>query len=202
MYLALKYKLRTLFFCLPLEMEPPFYMAIWATQRSSLFAVQRAGKPSFLSYFKTMSIGAAPWMQSTTSCSAVKCSNDWANPATVKKHVVSLLNHHNNKCGVPYLVQYRLCGKYIVEAFEWHTLFDKKKYWYTWNNMSFVTLEMRKELGRVIIFKDFWDCYKGHVQNIGQQLTSVSPIMIADFDSSSLLFVKWWKDLVLCYGIA
>ena len=128
MYLALKYKiLRTLFFCLPLEMEPPFYMAICATQRSSLFAVQRAGKPSFLSYFKTMSIGAAPWIESTTSCSAVKCSNNWANPATVKKHVVSLLNHHNNKCGVPYLVQYRLCGKYIVEAFEGHTLFDAKK---------------------------------------------------------------------------
>ena len=117
-----------------------------------------------------MSIGVAQWMESTTSGSAVKCSNDWANPATVKKHVVSLLNHHNNKCGVPYLVQYRLCGKYIVEAFEWHTLFDAKKtYWYTWNTVSFVTLEMRKELGRVNIFKDFWACYKGHVQNIGQQ---------------------------------
>ena len=71
-----------------------------------------------------MSIGAAPWMQLTTSCSAVKCSNDWANPATVEKHVESL---HNNKCDVPHLVQYRLCGKYIVEAFEGHTLFDQKK---------------------------------------------------------------------------
>ena len=88
--------------------------------------MQRAGEPWFLSYFKTMSIGAEPWMELTTSCSAVNCSNNWANPATVKKHVVSLLNHHNNKCYFPYLVQYRLCGKYIVEAFEWHTLFDKK----------------------------------------------------------------------------
>ena len=66
-------------------------------------------------------------MQSTTSCSAVKCSYDWANPAAVKKHVESLLNLHNNKFDVPYLVQYRLCGKYIVEAFEGHTLFDAKK---------------------------------------------------------------------------
>ena len=66
-------------------------------------------------------------MESTTSGSAVKCSNDRANPATVEKRVVSLLNHHNNKCDVPHLVQYRLCGKYIVEAFEGHTLFDAKK---------------------------------------------------------------------------
>ena len=40
--------------------------------------------PSFLSYFKTLSIGPPPGIEAMTSRSAVKRSNDWANPAAVK----------------------------------------------------------------------------------------------------------------------
>ena len=40
--------------------------------------------PSFLSYFKTLSIGPVPEIEPATSCSAVKRSTDWANPAAVK----------------------------------------------------------------------------------------------------------------------
>ena len=36
---------------------------------------------SFLSYFKTLSIGPAPGIEPATSRSAVKHSTDWANPA-------------------------------------------------------------------------------------------------------------------------
>ena len=40
--------------------------------------------PSFLSYFNTLSIGPVPEIEPATSCSAVKRSTDWANPAAVK----------------------------------------------------------------------------------------------------------------------
>ena len=39
---------------------------------------------SFLSYFKTLSIGPAPGIESATSRSAVKRSTDWASPAAVQ----------------------------------------------------------------------------------------------------------------------
>ena len=38
---------------------------------------------SFLSYFKALIIGPAPDIEPVTSRSAVKCSNDLANPAVV-----------------------------------------------------------------------------------------------------------------------
>ena len=41
--------------------------------------------PSFLSYFKTLSIGPVPWIEPMTSCCTDKCSTDRANPAAVKK---------------------------------------------------------------------------------------------------------------------
>ena len=40
--------------------------------------------PSFLSYFKTLSIGPAPGIEPTTSHSAVKPSTDCANPVAVQ----------------------------------------------------------------------------------------------------------------------
>ena len=62
---------------------PPFYVAIRATRR---VAVCRAkGVTSFLSYFKTLSIGRAPGIEPATCRSAVKHSTDWANPAAAKK---------------------------------------------------------------------------------------------------------------------
>ena len=42
--------------------------------------------PSFLSYFKTLSIVPASGVEAATSRSAVKRSTDWANPAVDKLH--------------------------------------------------------------------------------------------------------------------
>ena len=47
-------------------------------RRSSRLQVKRV--PSFLSYFKTLSIGPPPGIEPATSRSAVKRSTDWANP--------------------------------------------------------------------------------------------------------------------------
>ena len=56
------------FLRLLLEMGPPFYMVVRAT-----LAVCRAkAAPSFLSYFKTLSIDPVPGIKPTTSHSAVK----------------------------------------------------------------------------------------------------------------------------------
>ena len=41
--------------------------------------------PSFLSHFKTLSVGPGPGIYPTTSHSAVKRSTDWANPAVVER---------------------------------------------------------------------------------------------------------------------
>ena len=54
-------------------------MVIRATRRSSRLQVK--GVPSFLSYFKTLSIGPPLRIEPATSRSAVKRSTDWANPA-------------------------------------------------------------------------------------------------------------------------
>ena len=77
MYLARKYSLGTLFLRPQLETGPPFYVVIRASRRSS----HMQAVPSFLSYFKTLSIGPVPGIEPTTSRSAVKRSTDWANPA-------------------------------------------------------------------------------------------------------------------------
>ena len=56
--------------------RPPFYEGL---------AICRAKVvPSFLSSFKTLSIGPTPGIEPATSCSAVKRSTDWAYPAAVK----------------------------------------------------------------------------------------------------------------------
>ena len=47
--------------------------------------------PSFLSYFKTLSIGPAPGIEPATSRSAVKRSTDWASPAAVDNYT-TLIN--------------------------------------------------------------------------------------------------------------
>ena len=53
-----------------LETGPPFYVVIRATRRSSCLQDEGTVVPSFLSYFKTLSVGPA------TSRSAVKRSTD------------------------------------------------------------------------------------------------------------------------------
>ena len=50
------------------------------------------GVPSFLSYFKTLSIGPVPEIEPATSRSTVKRSTDWANPAAVKNIKSNLLS--------------------------------------------------------------------------------------------------------------
>ena len=50
------------------------------------------GVPSFLSYFKTLSIGPVPEIEPATSRSTVKRSTDWANPAAVKNINSNLLS--------------------------------------------------------------------------------------------------------------
>ena len=71
--------LGTLFSCLLLETGPPFYVVI------CLAACREKVVPSFLSYFKTLSIGPVPGIEPMTSCCTDKCSTDRANPAAVKK---------------------------------------------------------------------------------------------------------------------
>ena len=75
--------METLFLRLHLETGPPFYVVIRATQRSSLLKAK--GVTSFLSYFKTLSIGPAPGIEPATSHSAVKRFTNGANTAAVKK---------------------------------------------------------------------------------------------------------------------
>ena len=56
----------------------------WSSEpREGLTACTAKGVYSFLSYFKTLSIGPAPGIEPATSRSAVNRSNDWANPAVV-----------------------------------------------------------------------------------------------------------------------
>ena len=58
---------------------------MWSSEPREGPAARRAKEvPSFLSYFKTLSIGLAPGIEPVTSHSAVKRSTDWANPAAVK----------------------------------------------------------------------------------------------------------------------
>ena len=55
---------------------------MWSSEpREGLAACSAKGVPSFLSYFKTLSIGPAPEIEPATSRSAVERSSDWANPA-------------------------------------------------------------------------------------------------------------------------
>ena len=57
---------------------------MWSSEPHEGLAVCRAkAVPSFLSYFKTLSVGPAPGIEPPTSRSAVKRSADWAthNPA-------------------------------------------------------------------------------------------------------------------------
>ena len=61
----------------------------WSFEPHKGLAVRRAEQaPSCRSYFKTLSIGPTPGIEPATSISAVKCSTDWANPAT--KHLLTL----------------------------------------------------------------------------------------------------------------
>ena len=54
---------------LQLETGPPFYVVIRVTRRSACCGAK--GVPSFLGYFKTLSIGPAPGIEPATSSSAV-----------------------------------------------------------------------------------------------------------------------------------
>ena len=94
--LARKYWLRTLLLRLQLETGLSCYVVIRAIRRSRAKVV-----PSFLSYFQTLSIGPAPGIEPATSRSAVKRSNDCANPAAhfeLRKlfwfYVTSRITHH------------------------------------------------------------------------------------------------------------
>ena len=58
--------------------EPREGLAVWRTKEV----------PSFLSYFKTLSIGPAPGIEPATSRSAVKRSTDWAKPAVVERRCI------------------------------------------------------------------------------------------------------------------
>ena len=57
----------------------------WSSEpRDGLTVCRAMAAPSFLSYFKTLSIGPVLGIEPVTSRSAVKRSTDWANPAAVK----------------------------------------------------------------------------------------------------------------------
>ena len=64
----------------------------WSSEpREGLAACSAKGVPSFLSYFKTLSIGPAPEIELATSRSVIKRSADWANPAAVKSELKGVL---------------------------------------------------------------------------------------------------------------
>ena len=64
----------------------------WSSEpREGLAACSAKGVPSFLSYFKTLSIGPAPGIELATSRSVIKRSTDWANPAAVKSELKGVL---------------------------------------------------------------------------------------------------------------
>ena len=57
-------------------------ISTWSSEPREGPAVSSAKTvPSFLRYFKTLSIGPAPGIEPATSRSAVKRSTDWASPA-------------------------------------------------------------------------------------------------------------------------
>ena len=74
------------------KLDHSLYQDLWhnrvlyywgSTQRNNINACIAKGEPSFLTYFKTLSNGAAPGIKPTTSRSTVKRSTNWANPTTV-----------------------------------------------------------------------------------------------------------------------
>ena len=66
----------------------------WSSEPREGQAVWMAKEvPSFLSYFKTLSIGPAPGIEPTTSRSAVKPSTDWANPVAVNQGSAEISDH-------------------------------------------------------------------------------------------------------------
>ena len=77
-----------------------FYVSYWRRDRHFTWSSEpREGPaacrakevPSFLSYFKTLSIGPAPGIEPATSRSAVTRFTDWANTAAVESSVVEIL---------------------------------------------------------------------------------------------------------------
>ena len=67
---------------------------MWSSEPGEGPAACRAKEvPSFLSYFKTPCMGLTPGIEPATSCSAVKRSTDWANPAAVEGAIESACIH-------------------------------------------------------------------------------------------------------------
>ena len=58
--------------------------------REGLAICRAKAVPSFLSHFKTLSVGPVPGIEPVTYRSAVKRSNNGANPATVKSIYISI----------------------------------------------------------------------------------------------------------------
>ena len=58
--------------------------------REGLTICRAKAVPSFLSYFKTLSVGSVPGIEPVTRRSAVKRSTNGANPATVKNIHISI----------------------------------------------------------------------------------------------------------------
>ena len=88
-----------------LETGPPFYVVIRATRSSSCLQDKVTVVPSFLSYFKTLSVGPA------NSRSAVKRSTDWADPVGVKIPRVATC------CSTKYLATYSAFCQAQIKSF-------------------------------------------------------------------------------------
>ena len=69
----------------------------WSSEsRQGQSLLQGKAVPSFLSYFKILSIDPALGIEPATSRSAVKCSTNWANPTALKK-TQKTKNKHKHK---------------------------------------------------------------------------------------------------------
>ena len=82
---------------------------MWSSEPREGLAVWTKEVPSFLSYFKTLSIGPAPRIEPVTSCSAVKRSTDWAKPAAVY-NPIHLLYIHFSTLFMLYLLYFVVTG--------------------------------------------------------------------------------------------
>ena len=104
-------------------------MVIRGTRRSSRLQVKRV--PSFLSYFKTLSIGPSPGIEPATSRSAVKRSTHWANPARpitmkfrIRKESSKPQTNYHCCLRFSYLVPYWLISRNTITF---------HKYFWCWN---------------------------------------------------------------------
>ena len=84
--------------------------------------------PSFLSYFKTLSIGPAPGIEPTTTRSAGKCFTNWANPDAVEDMQTKSTSGYKNLPLQPSKLKFLLGHHLATNSFGLGKLFYKSSH--------------------------------------------------------------------------